>query len=145
MRVLDSLKGRAETEAARRNSRRVRIGKQRIMFVAFVIVTVVTVALNAIESVANFMKADWVKANSDAVGVPDSGLPFLGFVKGAAAVGLAVGLFWRPLGIAAAVGLVAFFVCAMVLHVRARVFHNIAGPLLFLGLSVATLWLMLAV
>jgi len=113
------------------------------MFVAFIVVTLITIALNAIEAVANFMRAEWVKRNSHAVGVPDSWLPFLGFVKGAAAVGLAVGLFWRPLGIAAAVGLVVFFVLAMVAHVRARVFHNILGPLLFLGLSVVTLWLML--
>jgi hypothetical protein len=114
------------------------------VFVALVIVTAVTIALNAIESVANFMRAEWVRGNAHAVGVPDSWLPFLGFVKGAAAAGLAVGLFWRPLGIAAAVGLVVFFVLAMIAHVRARVFHNIAGPLLFLALSVATLWLMLA-
>ncbi|HEX2144148.1 MAG TPA: DoxX family protein [Glycomyces sp.] len=114
------------------------------MFIAFVSVTMVTVALNAIESVANFMGADWVKKNSRAVGLSDSWLPFLGVVKGAAAVGLAVGLFWRPLGIAAAVGLVVFFALAMVAHFRARVFYNIAGPLLFLVLSVATLWLMLA-
>lgn len=114
------------------------------MFTAFVIVTAVTIALNAIESVANFAGAEWVKRNSRAVDVPDSWLPFLGFVKGAAAVGLAIGLFWRPLGVAAAIGLVVFFVLAMAAHVRHRVYHNIVGPLLFLALSVATLWLMLA-
>ena len=114
------------------------------MVIALVTVTLVNILFNAIESVANFMKAQWIKKNSRAVGVPDSWLPFLGFVKGAAAVGLTVGLFWRPLGIAAAVGLVVFFVLAMAAHVKARVYHNIAGPLLFLGLSVATLWLMLA-
>ncbi|MFG3339933.1 DoxX family protein [Glycomyces sp. NPDC048151] len=114
------------------------------MVVAFVAVTLVTIAANAIESVANFMKADWVKQNSHAVGVPDSWLPFLGFVKGAAALGLAAGFLWRPLGAAAGIGLVVFFVLALVLHVRERVFHNIAGPILFLALSVATLWLMIA-
>jgi hypothetical protein len=113
------------------------------MFVAFVVVTLITVALNAVESVANLMRAEWVKRNSRAVGLSDSWLPFLGVVKGAAAAGLAVGLFWRPLGVAAALGLVVFFVLAMAAHVRARVYYNIAGPLLFLALSVATLWLML--
>jgi hypothetical protein len=114
------------------------------MDIALVAVTLVNVLFNAIESVANLMRADWVKANSHAVGVPDSRLPFLGFVKGAAAVGLAVGLFWRPLGIAAAVGLVAFFVLATALHIRHRDFHNCYGPLLFLALGVAVLWLMIA-
>ncbi|MDN3239718.1 DoxX family protein [Glycomyces tritici] len=113
------------------------------MVIALVAVTFVNVLFNAVESVANFMKADWVKANSHAVGVPDSWLPLLGLVKGAAAVGLAVGLFWRPLGIAAAVGLVLFFVLATALHIRHRVFHNFYGPLLFLSLSVAVLWLMI--
>lgn len=126
------------------NGRRAFTGKPRTMVIALVTVTLVNVLFNAIESVANFMKAEWVKRNSHAVGVPDSQLPFLGFVKGAAAVGLAVGLFWRPLGIAAGVGLVVFFVLATALHIRNRVFHNFYGPLVFLGLSIAVLWLMIA-
>jgi hypothetical protein len=114
------------------------------MVIALVTVTLVNILFNAVESVANFMRAEWVKKNSHAVGVPDSWLPFLGVVKGAAAVGLAIGLFWRPLGIAAAAGLVVFFVLATALHVRNRVFHNFYGPLVFLALSVAALGLMLA-
>jgi hypothetical protein len=112
------------------------------MVIALVTVTLVNVLFNAVESVANFMQAEWVEKNSRAVGVPDSWLPLLGFVKGAAAVGLAVGLFWRPSGIAAGIGLVVFFVLATALHIRNRVFHNFYGPLMFLGLSVAVLWLM---
>lgn len=137
--------GRPRLVGIRRNGRRTLVGKPRLMLIAFVAVTLVTIAANAIESVANFMGAAWVKQNSHAVGVPDSWLPFLGFVKGAAAVGLAVGFFWRPLGIAAAAGLVVFFVLALVLHGRERVFRNIAGPIAFLALSIATLWLMAAV
>jgi hypothetical protein len=114
------------------------------MFVALAVFNAIAIAANTIESVANFAGAAWVKRNSRAVGVPDSWLPFLGLVKGAAALGLATGFFWRPLGIAAAAGLVVFFVSATALHVKKRVFHNVAGPLLFLGLSAAVLWLMLA-
>jgi len=114
------------------------------MLVALVVVTVIAIAANAVESVANFMGAAWVKQNSRAVGVPDSWLPFLGVVKGAAALGLAAGFVWRPLGVAAAIGLVVFFVLATALHVKERVFHNFYGPLGFLALSVAALWLMIA-
>lgn len=114
------------------------------MLVALVVVTVIAIAANAAESVANFMGAAWVKRNSRAVGVPDSWLPFLGVVKGAAALGLAAGFVWRPLGVAAAIGLVVFFVLATALHVKERVFHNFYGPLGFLALSVAVLWLMIA-
>jgi hypothetical protein len=114
-----------------------------VVFVAFVVVNVVAIAANGIESVGNFMGAEWVKKNSRSVGVPDSWLPFLGVVKGAAALGLAAGFWWRPSGVAAAVGLVVFFVLATALHVKERVFHNFYGPLAFLGLSAAVLWLML--
>ena len=42
-------------------------------------------------------------------------------------------------GIAAAAGLVLFFVGAVAAHVRARVFHNIAFPAGYLALNAAAL------
>jgi hypothetical protein len=40
-------------------------------------------------------------------------------MKTAGALGLAAGLAFRPLGVAAAIGLVLFFVCAIYTHIRA--------------------------
>jgi hypothetical protein len=58
---------------------------------------------------------------------------------------LAVGLLGVPvLGLLAGIGLVLFFVGAVIAHLRARVLHNIAAPLVFLGLAVATVLLWLA-
>ncbi len=51
----------------------------------------------------------------------------------------------RPLGIAAAIGLVLFFAGALVTHVRARVFHNIAAPATFFALAAASAALAVAV
>lgn len=66
--------------------------------------------------------------------------PVAGRPQGAGAAGLLVGLLGvRPLGIAAAVGLVLFFVGAVAAHLRARVFHNIAFPLGYLVLGTAAL------
>jgi hypothetical protein len=49
----------------------------------------------------------------------------LGAFKAAGAAGLLIGLLGvRPLGIAAAVGLVAFFVGAVITHIRARVLQH---------------------
>jgi hypothetical protein len=45
----------------------------------------------------------------------------------------------RFIGIAAAIGLVLFFIGAVAAHVRARVFYNIAFPGAFLALAVASL------
>jgi hypothetical protein len=68
--------------------------------------------------------------------VPRSWLPPLAILKGAGAAGLLLGLLGvRPLGIAAATGLVLFFIGALAAHVRARVFHNIAFPAGYFALA----------
>ena len=69
----------------------------------------------------------------------------MGAVKLAGAAGLVVGLLGlRALGIAAAVGLILFFVGAVVTHLRAHVLYNIAFPGAFLCLSAASLALIVA-
>lgn len=115
------------------------------MFVSYLVVTVVTIAMNAAIAVADLCRAKFVLANSAAVGLPPSWLPPLGALKAAGALGLLLGLLGVPLiGIAAAVGLVLFFVGAVLAHVRARVFHNIAFPGAYLALAAASLVLALA-
>ncbi|MEV5013992.1 DoxX family protein [Streptomyces sp. NPDC053780] len=116
------------------------------MFTAYVAVTVVAIVADAGIAVADLLRARFVLANSAEVGVPASWIPWLAGLKFAGAAGLLVGLFGaRPLGIAAGVGLVLFFVGAVAAHVRARVFHNIAFPLGYLALNTAALGLTLAV
>ncbi|CAM5466242.1 DoxX family protein OS=Streptomyces rochei OX=1928 GN=G3I25_39370 PE=4 SV=1 [Streptomyces rochei] len=110
------------------------------MFAAYVIVTVVAVVADAGIAVADLRRAPFVLANSAEVAVPASWLPGLALLKAAGAAGLLAGLLgFRPLGVAAAVGLVLFFVGALVAHVRARVFHNIAFPAGYLALNAAAL------
>ena len=108
-------------------------------------VTLITATITAGISIADFIPARFVLANSAEVGVPRSWLPALGAVKLAGAAGLVVGLLGVPaLGVAAAAGLVLFFVGAVVTHLRAHVLYNIAFPGAYLGLSAATLALMVA-
>ena len=103
-------------------------------------VVMITAAANAVVAVADLIPARFVLANSAEVGVSRTWLPRLGLLKGAGAAGLLVGvLVFPPLGVAAAVGLVAFFVGAIITHIRARVFYNIAFPAAFLVLAVASL------
>lgn len=110
------------------------------MFTVYVIVTVMTVIANTAISVADFMRAGFVLANSAEVGLPRSWLPWLGALKAAGAAGLLLGLLGvRFIGIAAATGLVLFFIGAVAAHVRARVYHNIAFPGGYLGLATAAL------
>lgn len=115
------------------------------MHPAYLAVTLATTVITAGIAVADFIPAKFVLANSAEVDVPRSWLPALGAAKLAGAVGLVVGLLGLPwLGIAAAVGLVLFFVGAVVTHLRAHVLYNVAFPGAYLCLSAASLALMAA-
>ncbi|WP_229403400.1 DoxX family protein [Micromonospora okii] len=99
-----------------------------------------TIAANLGVAVADFARAQFVLANSAEVGVPPSWLPLLGTLKAAGAVGLVLALLGlRPIGVAAAAGLVLFFIGAVAAHLRARVHHNIAVPAGYLALAAASL------
>lgn len=115
------------------------------MFVAYTLVTIVTILANAGMAVADLRRAGFVVANSTQVGVPLSWLPLLGALKGAGAVGLLAGLLGlEVLGIAAAAGLALFFTGALIAHVRARVFSTMAYPATYWLLAVCSLTLALA-
>jgi hypothetical protein len=109
----------------------------------YVVVTVITAVITAAVGIADLIPAGFVLANSAKVHVPNSWLPTLGILKLAGAAGLLVGLVGLPaIGIAAATGLVLFFIGAVIAHVRARVLYNIAAPGTYLALSAASLVLL---
>jgi hypothetical protein len=110
------------------------------MFAAYVIITVGTILANAWATAADLAPARFVLDNMAEVRVPRSWLPALAALKGAGAAGLLLGLLpgWRPLGIAAATGLVLFFTGALATHVRARAFRNIAFPGAYFALALAS-------
>jgi hypothetical protein len=106
---------------------------------------VITAVITAAVAIADFIPAGFVLANSAEVHVPRSWLPALGTLKLAGAVGLLVGLVGFPaIGIAAATGLVLFFIGAVIAHLRAGVLYNIAAPGAYLTFSAASLALLLA-
>lgn len=104
------------------------------------VATVACVLANAFEVGAKAVGARFIVRNATEVGVARRWIPYLAVLEGSGVAGLVVGLAgWTPLGFAAAVGLVLYFVGAVGAHVRARVFHNIAFPAGFLALAVAAL------
>lgn len=110
-----------------------------------VVLTLVTAAINLWAAVADFVRARFVLGNATALDLPLTWLPTLGALKAAGAAGLLLGLAGVPLiGPAAATGLVLFFLGAVGIHVRKRVFHNIAYPGVFLALAIAVLTLELS-
>jgi hypothetical protein len=109
----------------------------------YVVVTVITAIVTAAVAIPDFIPAGFVLANSAKVQVPRSWLPMLGALKLAGAIGLLVGVVGPPaIGIAAATGLVLYFIGAVIAHLRARVLYNIAFPGAYLGLSAASLVLL---
>lgn len=73
------------------------------------------------------------------VGVPEHKLDLLAFVLLAGAAGLAVGLIWKPLGVAAAGALSCYFLVAIAFHVRARDLRHLAMPVLLELMALAAL------
>jgi hypothetical protein len=68
-----------------------------------------------------------------------------GFLLLAAALGLVIGLFWAPIGIAAAAGLLAYFVIAAGFHVKVRdPIGQILNPLVPAAISAVALYLRIA-
>ena len=110
------------------------------MFIAYIVVTIVTILANAAVSVGDFLRTESVLKTSAQVRVDPQWVPALGALKAAGAVGLLCGLLGVAcIGELAAACLVLFFLGAIVFHLRARVFHNIAAPAIFLAFAVASL------
>ena len=114
-------------------------GKADCVFAAYVTITVITIAATAGMAAAALAGARSVAANMDQVRVPRSWMKPLALLKAAGAAGLLLGLLGvRPLGIAAGIGLVLFFIGAIAAHLRACVLYNIAFPGTYFALAVAS-------
>jgi hypothetical protein len=72
--------------------------------------------------------------------LPASTIPLWAGLQLAGAVGLLLGLLGvSVIGVAAAIGLVLFFVGATLVHLRAHAYRSLPSPLFFLALSIAPL------
>lgn len=78
------------------------------------------------------------------VGVPEERLNFLAAVLLAAVVGLVAGLFWAPIAIATAIGLIVYFAVAIAAHVRHHDTANAPTPVAIELMAIAVLVLQLA-
>ena len=114
------------------------------LFTAYLVVTALAVAANLFAAGADFVRYPQIAINMDRAGVPRSWMIPLGILKAAGALGLLIGIFVPPIGIAAGVGLVLFFIGAIITHLRGH-YYVFTAPIIFLTLAVAALVLRLAV
>jgi uncharacterized membrane protein YphA (DoxX/SURF4 family) len=73
----------------------------------------------------------------EAVGFPKDKMWLLGVAEIAGTIGLVAGLFWWPIGIAAAIGVILYFIGAIISHLRVK--EGFSTPLIVLLVAVAAL------
>jgi hypothetical protein len=113
------------------------------MFTTYVVVTVLAAAANAFSATLDFIRYKQVLVNMAKAGVPESWITMLGILKATGALGLLAGIGVPLIGIAAAVGLILFFVAAIITHLHGRD-YSLGPAIAFLLLAVAALVLRLA-
>ena len=113
------------------------------MFIAYIIVTAIAAAANAFSATLDFIRYKQVLINMAKASVPESWITALGTLKAAGALGLLVGIGVPVIGTAAAVGLILFFVGAIITRLRAHD-HSFGLAIVFLLLAMAALVLRLA-
>ncbi|WP_314174785.1 DoxX family protein [Streptomyces winkii] len=112
------------------------------MFAAYLVVTLVTAALNGLAAVANLTGHDYPKREADRLRVPRSWVRPLGAALGAGALGLLAGFVVPALGTLAATGLVVYFLAALAAHLRVHD-RQLGAWALFFCLAAASLALSL--
>jgi uncharacterized membrane protein YphA (DoxX/SURF4 family) len=110
------------------------------MYTAFVITSALFATILTMSGIGKLRYNEAQMESLEAVGFPTGYAYALAAAEIAAAAGLVAGWFWLPLGIAAAVGTVLYFVGALAAHARARDAHFApAAALLTVGIAVLTL------
>ena len=114
------------------------------MLVATMIVSALLAVLLAYSAIRKLSHDEQVVEGYARAGVPEDKLNYLAATLLAAAAGLIAGLVWAPLGVAAASGLVVYFVAAIGFHTRAGDTKNLPTPLVMALLAAAALALRVA-
>ncbi|MBB6349738.1 DoxX family protein [Nonomuraea muscovyensis] len=114
------------------------------MFIAYVVVAALMALLLLASGSLLLAKEKGVTTTMTELGVPLSWFPLLAVLKIAGALGLLAGIFYRPLGIAAAAGVVLYFVGAVITHLRAKDVKGTVIPTVLVGVSTAPLLLAIA-
>ncbi|RRJ29592.1 DoxX family protein [Halocatena pleomorpha] len=110
------------------------------MSTAHTTITILTIVAVGVSAIAFFRPPEVILESMAETDVEESWLPMLGTLKAAGALGLLIGIGVPvpPIGTAAAVGLVVYFVGAVVVHRRAGD-YSISGQHAYLLLAVVTL------
>jgi hypothetical protein len=108
------------------------------MLIAYIVVIAVLAPL-LIASATGKLRLDKRQlATLDRVGVPATLIPWLAACEIAGAAGLVLGIAWIPLGVAASIGIIAYFVGAIAAHIRITDLTGTGPAVSLLALGVTT-------
>jgi hypothetical protein len=108
--------------------------------IAFLAVTIVLAIIVTFSGIAKIRRhPHLVRVIHETVGVPLKFFPLLAACEFAGALGLLAGIWWPPLGIAGGIGLVIYFVGAVVSHLRVSDFNGIGSAAFMLVVAAAAL------
>ncbi|MEV4453232.1 MULTISPECIES: DoxX family protein [Streptomyces] len=107
------------------------------MFAAYVVAAILVAMMLVLSGRGMIVKDERVMASLNTVRVSDSWRLPLAAVKFAGALGLLAGIAYRPLGVAAAVGVLLFFLGAIGAHLRVKDGKGAAFPMILAVVSAA--------
>jgi hypothetical protein len=115
------------------------------MYIAYIVITILTIAYNTFGAIMDFIRFKPIVLAMEKAGVPLSWLPTLGLLKAAGVLGLLIGFVVPLIGTAAAIGIILFYVGAIITHLRVRDYSfGLAAVFLLLSAAALTLRLVAA-
>jgi hypothetical protein len=108
------------------------------MHIIYVAITILAALAYSYAAALNFVGAESVKVVADKVRVSQRWMIPFGILLASGALGLLIGFAVPALGMAAAIGLVLYFICAFSAHLRVRD-SAVGAAVGFLVLAVAVL------
>jgi hypothetical protein len=114
-----------------------------LMFIATIVVSAVLAALLVVSARGKLVRDQMQIKTLEKVGFPVRLIGWLAAAELAGAAGLLLGLYWWPIGAAAAVGVILYFIGATAAHLRVRDWQITApGVLLIAAVAVLALRLL---
>jgi len=108
------------------------------MHSTYLVTIFLAAAANFDAGICDFTRPRWLLSNVKRLKIVERWLPTLGVLKLLGAAGLLTGVAIPQIGLAAAAGLVLYFVGAVVTVLRARWYANLPFPLTWLALAIGS-------
>ena len=110
------------------------------MHIAYLMITSLFAAMVAFSGLGKIRRdPHQMRVIHETVGVPLKYFPLLAACEFSGALGLVLGIWWPILGVAAAIGLILYFVGATVSHLRVSDVKGIGPPAFMLVVAAAAL------